>query len=72
LEMVVAKQVVDIIGFVFFLTSPLTSYGDQILSMRRRKSSAGFSIDVSGIMLVARSLYYPPPPIADTILMPVF
>jgi len=36
------------------LTSPLTSYGDQILAMRRRKSSAGFSIDVCGIMLVAR------------------
>jgi len=40
--------------FIFFLTSPLTSYGDQIVSMHRRKSSAGFSIDVCGIMLHAR------------------
>lgn len=52
--MVTFKQCLDAFSFVFFLTSPLTSYGDQILSMHRRKSSAGFSIDVCGIMLVAR------------------
>ena len=53
-DMVSFKQCVDVFSFVFFLTSPLTSYGDQILAMRRRKSSQGFSIDVCGIMLVAR------------------
>lgn len=52
--MVSFKQCVDVFSFLFFLTSPLTSYGDQILAMRRRKSSQGFSIDVCGIMLVAR------------------
>jgi len=49
------EQFVQVFTFVFFLTSPLTSYGDQIFAMHRRKSSAGFSIDVCGIMLVARS-----------------
>jgi len=53
-SMVSFKQCIDAFSFVFFLTSPLTSYGDQILAMRRRKSSHGFSIDVCGIMLVAR------------------
>jgi len=52
--MISFKQFIDAFSFVFFLTSPLTSYGDQIVSMYRRKSSAGFSIDVCGIMLVAR------------------
>ena len=54
LRMISFKQCIDAFTFVFFLTSPLTSYGDQILAMHRRKSSAGFSIDVCGIMLVAR------------------
>lgn len=53
-SMVSFKQCLDVFSFVFFLTSPLTSYGDQILAMRRHKSSHGFSIDVCGIMLVAR------------------
>jgi hypothetical protein len=53
-SMVTFKECVDVFSFIFFLTSPLTSYGDQILAMHRRKSSAGFSIDVSGIMLTAR------------------
>jgi len=48
------QQFVAVFTFLFFLTSPLTSYGDQIFAMHRRKSSAGFSIDVCGIMLVAR------------------
>src|SRR5271170_8213808 len=52
--MALLQQFVDVFTFLFFLTSPLTSYGDQIFAMHRRKSSAGFSIDVCGIMLVAR------------------
>jgi len=54
LSMAFVQQVVDVFTFAFFLTSPLTSYGDQIFAMHRRKSSTGFSIDVCGIMLVAR------------------
>jgi hypothetical protein len=52
--MVAFSQFLGVFQFIFFLTSPLTSYGDQIVSMHRRKSSAGFSIDVCGIMLHAR------------------
>ncbi|CCG83802.1 protein of unknown function [Taphrina deformans PYCC 5710] len=40
----------------FLITSPLTSYLDTALSIRRKKSSAGFSMDVCGIMLVASFL----------------
>jgi hypothetical protein len=53
-KMVSFSQCLGVFQFIFFLTSPLTSYGDQIVSMHRRKSSAGFSIDVCGIMLHAR------------------
>ncbi|KAI9158722.1 putative membrane protein [Paramyrothecium foliicola] len=38
---------------VFIMLSPILSYTDQILSMRRNKSSAGFSLDIPLIMLVA-------------------
>lgn len=34
-------------------TSPLTSYLDTIVTIHRRKSSAGFSLDVCAIMLVS-------------------
>lgn len=54
IQMVSLKDCVDGFSFVFFLISPLTSYGDQIYTVHRRKSSLGFSIDVCGIMLVAR------------------
>lgn len=37
-------------------TSPITSYGDQIYSMHRSRSSAGFSLDIPLIMLVASIL----------------
>ena len=59
LRMVSIQQFVDVFTFLFFLTSPLTSYGDQIFAMHRRKSSAGFSIDVCGIMLAARYVLAP-------------
>jgi len=54
-----------ITGFVapiFIIISPITSYADQTYSMHRAKSSAGFSLDIPLIMLVASMLkvfYYP-------------
>ncbi|PFH55067.1 hypothetical protein XA68_10857 [Ophiocordyceps unilateralis] len=38
---------------LFIVLSPILSYGDQALSMHRAKSSAGFSLDIPLIMLVA-------------------
>jgi len=47
---------------IFIIISPITSYADQTYSIHRRKSSAGFSLDIPLIMLVAsilRVFYYP-------------
>lgn len=47
---------------LFLIMSPILSYSDQALSMHRNKSSAGFSLDIPLIMLVAsffRIFYYP-------------
>ncbi|PSN74366.1 PQ loop repeat protein [Corynespora cassiicola Philippines] len=54
------NAIVTHIAPVFIATSPITSYGDQIYSMHRNKSSAGFSLDIPLIMLVASILkvYY--------------
>ncbi|PYH42719.1 PQ-loop repeat-containing protein [Aspergillus saccharolyticus JOP 1030-1] len=41
---------------LFLITSPVTSYADQILSIHRSRSSAGFSMDIPLIMLVASIL----------------
>lgn len=41
---------------MFIIASPITSYGDQILSMHKNKSSAGFSLDIPFIMLTASIL----------------
>lgn len=49
------------IGFLaplFIALSPVLSYGDQALAMHRSKSSAGFSLDIPLIMLVASFLRY--------------
>ncbi|KAL2119279.1 hypothetical protein VTJ04DRAFT_6239 [Mycothermus thermophilus] len=46
----------------FLILSPLLSYSDQAYSMYRNRSSAGFSLDIPLIMLVAsfmRIFYYP-------------
>jgi hypothetical protein len=40
----------------FIIASPVLSYSDQALSMQRNKSSAGFSLDIPLIMLVASFL----------------
>ncbi|KAI1339064.1 hypothetical protein F5Y15DRAFT_384698 [Xylariaceae sp. FL0016] len=47
---------------MFLILSPILSYSDQAISMHRAKSSAGFSLDIPLIMLVAsifRVFYYP-------------
>lgn len=48
-------------GFVapiFIIISPITSYADQTYAIHRTKSSAGFSLDIPLIMLVASLLRY--------------
>lgn len=40
----------------FIVMSPVLSYSDQIISMYRNKTSAGFSLDIPLIMLVASLL----------------
>lgn len=47
---------------IFLILSPVLSYSDQAVSMYKSKSSAGFSLDIPLIMLVAsmfRIFYYP-------------
>ncbi|KAJ6185422.1 hypothetical protein N7519_006723 [Penicillium mononematosum] len=41
---------------VFLITSPVTSYADQIFSIHRTRSSAGFSLDIPLIMLISSIL----------------
>lgn len=41
---------------IFLVMSPVISYSDQVYSMHRTKSSAGFSLDIPLIMLVASML----------------
>lgn len=43
---------------LFLVLSPILSYSDQALSMHRKKSSAGFSLDIPLIMLVASFFRY--------------
>ncbi|GAO49177.1 hypothetical protein SAICODRAFT_90536 [Saitoella complicata NRRL Y-17804] len=46
----------DVVMGLFFISSPLTSYGDMIWSINKKRSSQGFSIDICGIMLVSSIL----------------
>ncbi|KAF2272663.1 uncharacterized protein EI97DRAFT_470226 [Westerdykella ornata] len=41
---------------IFIATSPITSYADQIYSIHRARTSAGFSLDIPLIMLVSSIL----------------
>lgn len=41
---------------IFIILSPIISYSDQAISMHRKKTSAGFSLDIPLIMLVASLL----------------
>jgi solute carrier family 66, member 2 len=60
--MAVFSDLVNLAAPVFLIVSPITSYADQILSMHRQRSSAGFSLDIPLIMLSASILkvfYWP-------------
>ncbi|KAJ5104636.1 hypothetical protein NUU61_001983 [Penicillium alfredii] len=48
--------IIDYGAPIFLITSPLTSYADQIISIHRSRTSAGFSLDIPLIMLVASIL----------------
>jgi hypothetical protein len=50
------KWAVTHVAPVFLVTSPVTSYADQIWSISKKRSSAGFSLDIPLIMLVASIL----------------
>ncbi|KAI9370738.1 PQ loop repeat-domain-containing protein [Aspergillus egyptiacus] len=54
--MYIVSQLLEYGAPIFLVTSPLTSYTDQILSIHRNRSSAGFSLDIPLIMLVASIL----------------
>ncbi|KAG0690304.1 hypothetical protein C6P40_003228 [Pichia californica] len=63
-----------IVNIVISFT-PLFSYGSTVLSIRRNKSSQGFSIDICGTMLVAsilRIFYYFNDPFEVTLLRQCF
>jgi hypothetical protein len=47
------KWIITHIAPLFIVSSPVTSYADQIWSMSKNRSSAGFSLDVPLIMLFA-------------------
>lgn len=51
-------DLVGVLGPVFIVASPVISYSDQAYSMQRNKTSAGFSLDIPLIMLVASLLRF--------------
>ncbi|TAQ86440.1 hypothetical protein B7494_g5244 [Chlorociboria aeruginascens] len=58
----IISLITGVIAPIFIIISPITSYADQTYSIHRNKSSAGFSLDIPLIMLVAsilRVFYYP-------------
>ncbi|KAL1592969.1 hypothetical protein SLS59_009438 [Nothophoma quercina] len=50
------NAIIKNIAPLFIATSPITSYADQIYSIHKTRSSAGFSLDIPLIMLVASIL----------------
>ncbi|KAF2455550.1 hypothetical protein BDY21DRAFT_365309 [Lineolata rhizophorae] len=50
------QGVITTIAPIFLVTSPITSYADQIYSIHSKRSSAGFSLDIPLIMLTASIL----------------
>ncbi|KIW07192.1 uncharacterized protein PV09_02058 [Verruconis gallopava] len=54
------RWLVDHIAPIFLITSPITSYADQIYSIHNTRTSSGFSLDIPLIMLLASILkvYY--------------
>jgi hypothetical protein len=57
-------ELTGILAPFFIVMSPILSYSDQIISMHRSKSSAGFSLDIPLIMLVASFLRFDPTPLS--------
>ena len=51
--MSLVKWIITSFAPIFIVTSPVTSYGDQIWAMNKKRTSAGFSLDIPLIMLVA-------------------
>lgn len=49
-------ELTGLVAPFFIIMSPILSYSDQAVSMHRNKSSAGFSLDIPLIMLVASFL----------------
>lgn len=56
LEMGLISFITGYLAPMFIIISPITSYADQTYSIHRNKSSAGFSLDIPLIMLVASFL----------------
>lgn len=54
----IIKWVIQHFAPFFIVTSPVTSYADQIWSISKKRSAAGFSMDIPLIMLVASILKY--------------
>lgn len=52
--MIMDQSPADLGMSIFLTVSPLTSYLDQILAIKRRKNAAGFNIDVCAVMLTSR------------------
>jgi hypothetical protein len=53
LSMAILTILTRFLAPAFIVVSPITSYTDQIMAIRRAKSSRGFSLDIPLIMLVA-------------------
>lgn len=54
--MSLVKWAIKNVAPIFMVTSPVTSYADQIWSIHKNRSSAGFSLDIPLIMLVSSIL----------------
>ena len=60
--MALLASLVSSLAPIFLILSPIISYADQILSINRSRTSAGFSLDIPFIMLTASVLkifYWP-------------
>lgn len=53
MKMGLIATVTGYVAPIFLVFSPILSYTDQVISMYRKRSSAGFSLDIPLIMLVA-------------------
>ena len=53
MKMGLIATVTGYVAPIFLVFSPILSYTDQVISMYRKRSSAGFSLDIPLIMIVA-------------------